>query len=185
MPAEASTPVESATIVERPTARRACVVMLGGRPFAVDIVDTREVVVVDATTPVPGAPPSLVGVMNLRGTVLPVIEARPLLGLSVRPAVGPARALVLAADANQRAAILIERVLGLAVFESVNPPAAGVSPGDLIVGDLVDEAGDRATLLDAAALLRAVRRVWDSTTQPSHAVPSAPELVAPARTPGA
>src|SRR5262245_17552225 len=98
--------------------------------------------------------------MNLRGTVLPVIEARPLLGLAVRPAVGPARALVLADDTNQRAAILIERVLGLAVFENVNPPAAGVAPGDLIVGDLVDEAGDRATVLGAAALLRAVRRAW-------------------------
>ena len=185
MSAEASAPVESATLVERPAARRACIVVLGGRPFAVDVVDTREVVVLDATTPVPGAPSSVVGVMNLRGTVLPVIEARPLLGLAVRPAVGAARALVLADDANQRAAILIERVLGLAVFENVNPPADGVSPGDLVVGDLVDEAGDRATVLDAAALLRAVRRAWDSTTQPSHAVPSAPEPVAPARTPGA
>ena len=76
MSAEASAQVESAAIVERPAARRACIVVLGGRPFAVDVVDTREVVVLDATTPVPGAPSSVVGVMNLRGTVLPVIEAK-------------------------------------------------------------------------------------------------------------
>src|SRR5215470_2574735 len=50
-------------VVERPVARRACVIMLGGRPFAVDVTEAREVVVVDATTSVPGAPAELVGVM--------------------------------------------------------------------------------------------------------------------------
>src|SRR5437762_820849 len=109
---------------ERAQARRACVVMLGGRPFAVDVGETREVVVLDVTTPVPGAPAALVGVMNLRGSVLPVIEARPLLGLPVRAAVGRPRALVLA-EAGHRAAVLIERVLGLTAFDAVLPPADG------------------------------------------------------------
>jgi len=164
--ADATVHVDVDALAERAPARRACVVMLGGRPFALDVADTREVVVLDVTTPVPGAPPALVGVMNLRGSVLPVIEARPLLGLPVRAAVGRPRALVLA-DAGQRAAMLIERVLGLTAFDSVTPPAAGATPGALAVGELVDDAGQRATVLDAGALLRAVRRDWDSTTQPT------------------
>jgi purine-binding chemotaxis protein CheW len=162
--ADATVHVDVDTGAERAPARRACVVMLGGLPFAVDVGETREVVVLDVTTPVPGAPAALVGVMNLRGSVLPVIEARPLLGLPVRAAVGRPRALVLA-DAGQRAAILIERVLGLTAFEAVIPPAAGAAPGALAVGELIDDAGERATVLDAGALLRAVRRDWDSTTQ--------------------
>ena len=166
MSADATVHVDVDALAERAPARRACVVMLGGRPFALDVADTREVVVLDVTTPVPGAPPALVGVMNLRGSVLPVIEARPLLGLPVRAAVGRPRALVLA-DAGQRAAMLIERVLGLTAFDSVTPPAAGATPGALAVGELVDDAGQRATVLDAGALLRAVRRDWDSTTQPT------------------
>jgi len=152
--------VDAAAIAERPAARRACVVMLGGRPFAVDVTQAREVVVLDVTTPVPGAPATLVGVMNLRGSVLPVVEARPLLGLPVRAAAGRPRALVLA-EADQRAAILIERVLGLSAFDTVKAPADGVAPGALAVGELVDEAGERATMLDAGALLQAVRRAWD------------------------
>jgi len=164
--ADATVHVDVDALAERAPARRACVVMLGGRPFALDVADTREVVVLDVTTPVPGAPAALVGVMNLRGSVLPVIEARPLLGLPVRAAVGRPRALVLA-DAGQRAAMLIERVLGLTAFDSVTPPAAGATPGALTVGELVDDAGQRATVLDAGALLRAVRRDWDSTTQPT------------------
>jgi len=166
----------------RPPARRACVVMLGGRPVAVDVTDAREVVVLDVITPVPGAPSALVGVMNLRGSVLPVVEARPLLGLPVRAPVGRPRAVVLA-DGAHRAAVLIERVLGLTAFDQVQPPADGEAPGALALGELVDEAGERATVLDARALLSAVRRGWDPDD--SHAVPSDPRPVAATPTPGA
>ena len=124
----AETPVLGAPVPspEAPPAARACVVMLGGRPFAVDVADAREVVVLDATTPVPGAPPAVLGVMNLRGNVLPVVEARPLLGLPVHNRRD--RALVVA-DGDQRAAVVIEGVLGLTALEDVQPQPAG--EGDL------------------------------------------------------
>ena len=88
MPARSSLAL---AVEERSPARRACLVRLGGRSFAVEVVEAREVVVLDAITPVPGAPAPLVGVMNLRGTALPVIEARPLLGLPVRGGAARAR----------------------------------------------------------------------------------------------
>jgi purine-binding chemotaxis protein CheW len=161
--AEAPVP-EVAGVEELPPApvRRACVVVLGGQPFAVDVADAREVVELDATTPVPGAPAPLLGVMNLRGSVLPVVEARPLLGLPVRATAEPGRALVVA-DGAQRAAILIERVLGLATLDAVQPPAAGADHGGFAVGQLAAEPGAGATLLDARAMLAALRRPWDST----------------------
>jgi len=145
-------------VEERSPARRACVVGLGGRAFAVDVLDAREVVVLDAITPVPGAPAPLVGVMNLRGTALPVIEVRPLLGLPVR---GALRALVVA-DGDRRAAMLIEAVLGLAGFDDVAPLAGneGVS-ATLVRGRVTTESGETVTLLDGPALLAAARRAWD------------------------
>ena len=164
MPADDPTSADVAaaveTVAERAPARRACVVLLGGRPFAVDVIQAREVVMLDVTTAVPGAPAPLVGVMNLRGHVLPVVEARPLLGLPVRPTLERPRTLVLA-DGDHRAAIVIERVVGLTAFDDVQA-AADAEPGALALGELVDEAGVRATLLDASALLTAVRRAWDS-----------------------
>jgi len=123
-------------------AGRACVVLLGGRPFAVDVTDVREVVVVDATTPVPGAPASVVGVMNLRGRVLPVVEARPLLGLPAR--VRSDRALVLA-DGERQAAVVVEGVVGLTEPDALE---AGIETG-------------RVPRLDARAVLAAIRRPWD------------------------
>jgi purine-binding chemotaxis protein CheW len=144
-------------VEERSPARRACVVRLGGRAFAVDVVDAREVVVLDAITPVPGAPAPLVGVMNLRGTALPVIEVRPLLGLLVR---GALRALVVA-DGDRRAAMLIEAVLGLTGFDDVAPLAGNEGvPAALIRGRVTTESGETVTLLDGPALLAAARRAW-------------------------
>lgn len=113
-------------------------VLLGGRRFAFDLTDVREVVVLDTTTPVPGAPSAVIGVMNLRGRVLPVVEARPLLGLPVHARSD--HALVLA-DGERRAAIVVEGVLGLAELDE-RPPAS-------------------ATRLDARAILAAIRRAWD------------------------
>ncbi|HEU4369692.1 MAG TPA: chemotaxis protein CheW [Methylomirabilota bacterium] len=147
--------------LERAPIRRACVVLLGGRPFAVDIADAREVIVLDTLTRVPGAPAPVLGIMNLRGVVLAVVDARPLLGLPARPAAGRGRALVLA-DGGRRAAMQIERVLGLTVFEHVPPSTERASHGELAVGELAGEPGGPATLLDARAVLAALRRPWDS-----------------------
>jgi purine-binding chemotaxis protein CheW len=170
VPAPAPVAPEATPEAERPPARRACVVLLGGRPFAVDVTEAREVVVVDATTPVPGAPPALLGVVNLRGAVLPVVEARPLLGLPVRRDPGPGRALVVA-DGGRRAAVLIERVLGLTAFDDVRPLAAErAGLAGLALGEVAGEGALPATLLDARALLAAVR--GDPNLRPGPAAPA-------------
>ena len=172
MSAELPLGPEVAAVAEAAPARRACVVLLGGRPFAVDVMDAREVVLVDTTTPVPGAPATVVGVMHLRGRVLAVIEVRPLLGLPVRAATGRPRALVVADD-DHRAAVLIDRVVGLAGFDEIDPLLTP-APGGLVLGHLVDEAGDRIPVLDARALLATVRAAWTLDGLSRAAVPSTP-----------
>jgi purine-binding chemotaxis protein CheW len=149
-------PAEVAPAPEVPIGR-ACVVLLGGRSFAVDVTEAREVVVLETTTPVPGAPAAVIGVMNLRGNVLPVVEARPLLGLPIGPRGD--RALVLA-DGERRAAMVIDGVLGLTTLDGVQPTSAAA--GHLAVGELNADTGGRATLLDARAMLAEIRRGWDS-----------------------
>jgi chemotaxis signal transduction protein len=146
--------------VDAPVAGRACVVVMGGRPFAVAVAEAREVVVLDTTTPVPGAPRALIGVMNLRGSVMPVVDARPLLGLAATAT--SRRALVLA-DGARRAAVLIEGVLGLTTFAGLQA-APDDATGGLTIGELNVDTGGRATLLDGRAVLAALRRAWDSTS---------------------
>jgi purine-binding chemotaxis protein CheW len=49
--------------------------------LAIDLTQVREVFKIDAITPVPGMPPALVGVANIRGSIVPLVDVRPSLGL--------------------------------------------------------------------------------------------------------
>ncbi|MGH7318373.1 MAG: chemotaxis protein CheW [Candidatus Rokuibacteriota bacterium] len=137
---------------------RACVVALGGRAFAVEMGCARELVVIEDYTRVPLAPSSLVGVTNLRGHVLPLVDIRPLLGL---PAHGIGRgslALVVEADAVQ-AAIVIEEVLGLSSFDGTRPrDAAEGQPAGEVGVELLPRGDTPVTLLDTAKILEGLRR---------------------------
>lgn len=129
--------------------------------MAVDVAQAREVVVLDRCTPVPGAPEALLGVTNLRGAILPVVEIRPFLRRSGQPAIPGAMAIVLA-EGDWRAALVVDRILGLAWFEEPEAPGGLADPvAGFAAGVLVHE-GARLPLLDARRLLSAVRRGWSA-----------------------
>lgn len=163
--ASSGSPEPSDPSVDR-RARRACLFMLGEHAYAVDVRDAREVVTLNAYTRVPGAPAAVVGVFNLRGTVLPLVEARPLLGrAATAPAAGTA-AVVLAAG-SWRAAVAIDRVVGLGWFDDIT---LGPGHGPFAVGTFTHGDGDTITLLDAGGLLAALREAWTSPFSDSSGV---------------
>jgi purine-binding chemotaxis protein CheW len=142
-------------------ARRACLFSLGGLGVAVDVAQAREVVVLDRCTAVPGAPDEVLGVTNLRGAILPVVEVRPLLGLPARPPTPGAMAIVLV-DGDWRAALVIDRIHGLAWFDEPEPLDGPPGPVAAFATGVLAHDGERRPLLDAARLLRAVRRRWST-----------------------
>jgi purine-binding chemotaxis protein CheW len=153
--------VDTATaVLEQAGALRACLFSLAGESFAVDVRTAREVIVVEDHTPVPGAPPSVIGVANLRGAVVPIVDVRSLLGLAGGGRGGETRALVVDADGFQ-VAIAIETVLGLESFEAVLPfgDVARKRFEDFGQGLLPRGAG-LATLLDVPNILHALRAAW-------------------------
>lgn len=86
---------------------RVCLITLGGELFAIDLRHVREVFELETITPVPGMPSSLVGVANLRGTVIPLADLRPSLGLS-SPATS--KYAVVVRHGSQQVGILIDEV---------------------------------------------------------------------------
>src|SRR6266542_1046342 len=84
---------------------RACLVVLGGEQFAIDVRRLREVMVVGKPTAVPGAPSFVSGVANLRGEVLALLDIAAVLGL---PAcrVGPSSKALVLEPASSQVAIL-------------------------------------------------------------------------------
>ncbi len=57
------------------------VFVLGGEGYAVAIEDVRELVSAVPLTPVPGAPPWMRGIFNLRGAVVPLVDLGVKLGV--------------------------------------------------------------------------------------------------------
>ena len=135
---------------------RMCVVELAGTRFAVEVRHAREVVVLDELTMIPLAPPHLLGVVNLRGSVLPLVDIRPFLGLEATGAIPEARALVVECDGVQ-AALLVDEVVGLEPLDGLAPAddgADGNAPA-FSVGRIEREGG-AVTLLDVGRILDAL-----------------------------
>jgi chemotaxis signal transduction protein len=53
--------------------------------YAIELTRVREVLAFPFTTPLPGAPPALLGVFNLHGEVVPLFDLAQLLGLPAGP----------------------------------------------------------------------------------------------------
>jgi len=105
-----------------PTAAQSLLSMsVSGQPFAVPISEVREILEVSKLTPVPRTPDFVCGMMNLRGSVVPVID------LSVR--LGGTRTTL-----GQRTCIVITQAQDLLPS---NAQAHSRAP-QLVVGMLVD-----------------------------------------------
>jgi len=142
-----------------PPARRACLFALAGARFAVDVRSAREVVLFDEITAVPRAPRHVVGVANLRGTVMPIVDARGLLGLPESRLGRSLRTLVVR-DVAIQAALVVDTVLGLEPLEDVvatdNPSTAAMrGPRPLMAGWLRWN-GEILALLDVPKILAAM-----------------------------
>jgi chemotaxis signal transduction protein len=141
--------------VTRSAALRVCVVVLGGVVVGVDVGVARGVVVFEDVTPVPGTPAHVIGAANLRGRVVPLVDARRALGLGPGPRGD--RALVIEHDGIE-VAVAIDEVVGIETFEQVLEPDTEDRGrlGGCVVGRL-PHVGGNVALLSAHRLIAALR----------------------------
>jgi len=78
---------EAMTDPERDGTQSFVVFRLGGEGYALEVMRVQEVLDVQSMTEVPGSPKSLLGVINLRGHVVPVYDLRIPFGLAHDPVV--------------------------------------------------------------------------------------------------
>ena len=57
---------------------------LGVEEYAIPLLEVREVIAMPEYTPVPYTPPYFLGIMNLRGQVISVMDLRQKLGVTAR-----------------------------------------------------------------------------------------------------
>jgi purine-binding chemotaxis protein CheW len=106
---------------------RAAIVSLGGELFTIDLQNVREVFVVESITPVPGMPAGLVGVTNLRGSVVPLLDLRQMIGLGAENALKYA---VVIKHGNWQVGVLVDTVPEIRTLSKDQFLPAPVGTGD-------------------------------------------------------
>ena len=146
---------DARTLTEDASRLKGVVLRFAGARYAVDMAAVAEVVPVPRATRIPGAPPWVLGVVNWRGRVLPVLDLRPLVGATQAPLPTSARLVVLSVD-DVECGVVADLVPGLleCALEDVEPMPATTSSGIAAVVRGVVESDGPVALLDADAVLR-------------------------------
>ncbi|MEL6840136.1 MAG: chemotaxis protein CheW [Pseudomonadota bacterium] len=111
----------------------------GGQGYCVEITSIREIRRWRTVTSLPNADRSILGVMNLRGSVIPIVDLAARLGLQMTE-VGPRSVVVVVAIGNRVVGLLVEAVseiLSIAAGEIQPNPTQGRDGDDGQVVGLV------------------------------------------------
>lgn len=90
-------------------ARELIAFQVAGQEFCVDVMSVREIRGWTPATPLPNAPPFVLGVVNLRGVVLPVIDLGARLGLGAATP-SPRHVMVVAWIGERLVGLLVDSV---------------------------------------------------------------------------
>ena len=135
---------------------KVCLVTIGGELFGVDLRQVREVFEVDSITPVPGMPSALVGVANIRGTIVPLADLR--LSLSVSPST-TLRYAVIVRHNSHPVGLLVDEVPEIRTIvpeDILESPGTRVSGGRSFLSGLVRVENRVSGMLEIPTLLASV-----------------------------
>jgi purine-binding chemotaxis protein CheW len=97
--------------------------MLSDEQYALDVLEIKEIVRLQAITPVPRSPAWLKGIVTLRGVIVPIFDLRSRLGLAEIEH-GPDTRIVVVYRGEEFAGLIVDRitqVMRLAV-DAIEPP---------------------------------------------------------------
>jgi purine-binding chemotaxis protein CheW len=98
---------------------------LGSESFAVDINTVKEIIKLQPITRLPGTPPSVEGIINLRGSVIPVIDLRKRFSMD-KTERGKETRIVVVACGNSSVGVIVDSVAQVMRIpqESIEPASS-------------------------------------------------------------
>jgi purine-binding chemotaxis protein CheW len=122
---------------------------MGGEEYAVLVDDVKEVLKLRDLTIVPNAPDYVLGVMSLRGTMLPVMDLCKRLGIRRSPSDEKSRILVVSPD-EEDAGLMVDRVSGVLRImpDAIKPVPENIEHGAEFLRGIVRREDKLYILLD-------------------------------------
>jgi len=127
---------------------------VGEQEFALEISLIREIDRVGSITNLPHLPPHVVGVINLRGAIVPVVDLRLRLGLEARPVTKVSRIIVVEGETGPVGLLVdaVYQVMNLPPDKLLDPPEGFSSPERKMVRKIA-KVGERLILIPELASL--------------------------------
>lgn len=148
---------------------------LSGENYAIDVLKVREILEVVTMTPIPDAEPFMIGLINLRGSVIPVLSPAKLFALDEKP-LGPDSCIVIVethdGDGLGIAGLLVDAVQAVLHFDAAEisePPRIGLKIRGSAVSAVAKKGEDFMVVLD-------VDRIFERRENPN--VPHTPDTQA-------
>ena len=132
---------------------------LGAEVYGVDILRLKEIRGWSPVTRLPHSPPAVLGVLNLRGVVVPIIDLRVRFGMAVAEFTPLTVIIVLSlrtARGDQEFGIVVDKVMDVVDLapDQVRPtPATGVSVAADVIEGIATVDEQMLILLDAERLI--------------------------------
>ncbi len=137
---------------------------LDGEPYALELDFVREVYPVASITPIPGAPPFVPGILNVRGEIFSVVNLKTFFGLPDSPLTPQSKAIILESEAMSFAILAdatrqVERI----PLQAIQPPPATLTG---LQARYVQGVTNRPlTILSAAKILSDPQLVVNDATE--------------------
>lgn len=132
--------------------------------YGIDVMRVQEVLPMSEIAPVPGAPPYVLGIINLRGNVVTVIDTRMRFGLPPRETDNASRIVVIETG-DQVAGILVDsvaEVINVRENEVDTAPNVGNEDSSRYIYGVVSRGEELLILVDVNKLLS--RDEWEEVS---------------------
>ncbi|MFA7095202.1 MAG: chemotaxis protein CheW [Gammaproteobacteria bacterium] len=128
---------------------------LDNETYGINVMQVQEVLRVTEIAPVPGAPDYVLGIINLRGNVVTVIDTRKRFGLMPKEPDDSTRIVIIEAD-KQVVGILVDavaEVVDLRASEMESAPNVGNDESSKYIQGVASRGGELLILVDLNKLL--------------------------------
>ena len=155
---------------------------LAGGDYAVGILQVKEILQYETVTRVPSVPPSVRGVINLRGSVVPVIDLAVKFGLAPMPVTNRTCVLIVEADLEGEKAVMgvladsVREVLELGPADVEPPPTFGTAIRVEFITGMAKVGKGFVLLLDLDEVISAREKAAALELSPGEPAAPAPDL---------
>jgi purine-binding chemotaxis protein CheW len=132
--------------------------------YGINVMQVQEVLRMTEIAPVPGAPDYVLGIINLRGNVVTVLDTRTRFGLSTHEADDATRIVIIETDGHIVGILVdsVAEVVNLRASEIETAPNVGNNESSRYIQGVYSRQGDILILVDVNRLLSAEE--WGEVT---------------------